>query len=60
MIFPAARILIDNINHSIKMWDASKSIFEKYRREGLTAMEILTHRTLTDEIKKILEVEENE
>lgn len=59
MMFPEARVLVDNINQSIKMWQASKGIFEKYRREGLTAMEILTHRGLTDEIKEILKVEED-
>lgn len=59
MMFPEARVLVDNINNSIKMWEASKSIFGKYRRDGLSAMEILTHRNLTDEIKAILKEEEN-
>lgn len=58
MMFPEARILVDNINHSIKMWEASKSVFEKYKNEGLTAMEILTHRKLTDEIKAVLKLDE--
>lgn len=54
MMFPEARILVDNITRSVKMWEASKGIFEKYKREGLTAMEILTHRQLTDEIQEML------
>lgn len=57
MLFPEARVLVDNINHSLKMWEASKGVFEKYRREGLTGMEILTHRNLTDEINEILRID---
>lgn len=60
MMFPEARVLVDNIESSIKMWEASKSIFERHKRDGLSAMEALTHRNLTDEIKEILKEQEGE
>lgn len=57
-MFPEARVLVDNITRSIKMWEASRSLFEKHKRDGLTAMQILTHRTLTDDIRDILRANE--
>lgn len=54
-LFPSAKVLVDNVHRSIKMWEASKLVFSKYKQEGLTAMEILTHKDLTDEINEQLE-----
>lgn len=53
-LFPKAEVLINNINRNVLCWKASKVVYPKLTKLGMTSLEILNSTQVDDEVKKFL------